>query len=106
MLQQIGMRAEWTTSGKGGRSTGPRAPTTGGDSYHTISFDWQMPELSGIETTRRIRAAIGRDAPIIILTAYDWTDIEEGGPRGGRHRLLRQAAVYVRPEIRLLAATT
>ena len=36
-----------------------------------------MPEMSGIETCRRIRSAIGRDAPIIILTAYDWTDIEE-----------------------------
>ena len=42
-----------------------------------------MPELSGIETTRRIRAAIGRDAPIIILTAYDWTDIEEEAREAG-----------------------
>ncbi len=82
MLQQIGMRAEWTTSGKEAVYRAKSA-YNGGDSYHTYIIDWQMPELSGIETTRRIRAAIGRDAPIIILTAYDWTDIEEEAREAG-----------------------
>ena len=76
MLKQIGMRAEWTTSGKEAVYRA-RSAHSEGDSYHTYIIDWQMPEMSGIETCRRIRSAIGRDAPIIILTAYDWSDIEE-----------------------------
>ena len=54
-----------------------------GDSYHTFIIDWQMPETSGVETTRRIRKAVGEEAPIIILTAYDWTDIEEEAKEAG-----------------------
>ena len=76
MLKQIGMRAEWTTSGKEAVYRAKSAHDEG-DPYHTYILDWQMPELSGIETCRRIRATVGQDAPIIILTAYDWTDIEE-----------------------------
>ena len=75
MLKQIGMRSEWTTSGKEAVYRAKIAHNEG-DPYKTYIIDWQMPELSGIETCRRIRAAVGEDAPIIILTAYDWTDIE------------------------------
>ena len=82
MLRQIGMRAEWTTSGKEAVYRAKGAHNEG-DSYHTYIIDWQMPEMSGIETCRRIRAAIGEDAPIIILTAYDWTDIEEDAKKAG-----------------------
>ena len=82
MLKQIGMRAEWTTSGREAVYRAKSAHSEG-DSYHTYIVDWQMPELSGIETCRRIRAAIGREAPIIILTAYDWTDIEEEAAQAG-----------------------
>ena len=70
MLKQIGLRAEWTTSGKEAVYRAKGAYNDG-DSYHTYIIDWQMPEISGIETARRIRAAIGHEAPIIILTAYD-----------------------------------
>lgn len=82
MLKQIGMRAEWTTSG---REAAYRAKVAyeEGDSYHTYIIDWQMPETSGIETARRIRASVGDEAPIIILTAYDWTDIEEEAKEAG-----------------------
>ncbi|MCM1180948.1 MAG: response regulator [Clostridium sp.] len=82
MLRQIGMRAEWTTSGKEAVYRA-RSAHNEGDSYHSYILDWQMPEMSGIETTRRIRAAIGDEAPIIILTAYDWTDIEEEAMAAG-----------------------
>ncbi len=82
MLKQIGMRAEWTTSGREAVYRAKSAHNEG-DSYHTYIIDWQMPELSGIETCRRIRAAIGQEAPIIILTAYDWTEIEEEAKEAG-----------------------
>ena len=82
MLKQIGLRAEWTTSGKEAVYRAKSACSEG-DSYHTYILDWQMPELSGIETARRIRAAIGQEAPIIVLTAYDWTDIKEEAKQAG-----------------------
>ncbi len=82
MLKQIGMRAEWTTSGKEAVYRAKSACNEG-DSYHTYIIDWQMPELSGIETARRIRAVIGEEAPIIVLTAYDWTDIEVEAKQAG-----------------------
>ena len=82
MLKQIGMRSEWTTSG---REAAYRAKVAydEGDSYHTYIIDWQMPETSGIETARKIRASVGEEAPIIILTAYDWTDIEDEAKEAG-----------------------
>ncbi len=82
MLKQLGMRAEWTTSG---REAAYRAKIAyeEGDSYHTYIIDWQMPETSGIETAKKIRKAVGEEAPIIILTAYDWTDIEEEAKQAG-----------------------
>ncbi|MCM1468049.1 MAG: response regulator, partial [Alistipes sp.] len=82
MLKQIGLRAEWTTSGKEAVYRAKSAHNAG-DFYHTYIIDWQMPEMSGIETTRRIRSVIGHEAPIIILTAYDWTDIEEEAMEAG-----------------------
>ena len=42
-----------------------------------------MPETSGIETARKIRSVVGQDAPIIILTAYDWADIEDEAKAAG-----------------------
>lgn len=82
MLRQIGMSAEWTTSGKEAVYRAKSAHNEGSP-YHTYIIDWQMPEMSGIETCRKIRAAAGEDAPIIILTAYDWTDIEEEAKEAG-----------------------
>lgn len=82
MLKQLGMRPEWTTSG---REAAYRAKTAfnEGDSYHTFIIDWQMPGLSGVETAKKIRREVGDEAPIIILTAYDWSDIEEEARAAG-----------------------
>jgi Signal transduction histidine kinase len=82
MLKQIGMRAEWTTSGREATYRAKIAHEEG-DSYHTYIIDWQMPEMSGVETARKIRSEVGDEAPIIILTAYDWTDIEEDAKAAG-----------------------
>ena len=82
MLKSIGLRSEWTTSG---REAAYRAKSAWeeGDPYHTFIIDWQMPETSGIETARKIRRVVGTEAPIIILTAYDWADIEEEAREAG-----------------------
>lgn len=82
MLKQLGMRAEWTTSGKEAVYRARNAHNEG-DGYHTYILDWQMPEMSGVEVARSIRKAVGNDAPIIILTAYDWSDIEQDAKEAG-----------------------
>ncbi len=82
MLKSIGLRSEWTTSGREAAYRA-KAACEEGDPYHTYIIDWQMPETSGIETARKIRSVVGKDAPIIILTAYDWSDIEEEAKEAG-----------------------
>lgn len=82
MLKKIGLRSEWTTSGREAAYRAQMAYEEG-DAYHTYIIDWQMPEISGVETARKIRSVVGSDAPIIILTAYDWSDIEEEAREAG-----------------------
>ena len=53
------------------------------DEYAAYIIDWLMPDMNGIEVVRRIRGFIGNEKPIIILTAYDWTDIEEEARNAG-----------------------
>ena len=53
------------------------------DPYRLILVDWQMPEMDGIETTRRIRAAIGQESAIIILTAYQWDEVYDEAVSAG-----------------------
>ncbi len=82
MLSKIGMRAEWTTSGKEAVLRTQLA-VENNDEFNAYVIDWIMPDMNGIETVRRIRAIIGDSKPIIILTAYDWTEIEEEARAAG-----------------------
>ena len=82
MLKEIGMRPEWTVSGKEAVIRSKHAFETG-DEFSAYIIDWLMPDMNGIETVRRIRKVIGESKPIIILTAYDWTDIEEEAKEAG-----------------------
>ena len=82
MLQQIGMRAEWTLSGKEAVLR-TRQAFMRGDSYRVYIIDWLLPDMNGVEVTRRIRKEIGEEAPVIVLTAYDWADIEEEAREAG-----------------------
>ena len=54
-----------------------------GDSYSVYVIDWLLPDMNGIEVTRRIRKEMGDDVPVIVLTAYDWSDIEEEAKEAG-----------------------
>ena len=74
MLVQVGMRSEWTLSGKEAVLRARQAIEIN-DAFHAYIIDWRLPDMNGIEVTRQIRA-LGDQTPIIILTAYDWTDIE------------------------------
>ena len=74
MLVRIGMRSEWTLSGKEAVLRARQSMELG-DAFHAYIIDWRLPDMNGIEVTRQIRS-LGDDTPIIILTAYDWSDIE------------------------------
>jgi len=82
MLRQIGMRSEWTVYGREAVVRTEEALKMG-DQFHVYIIDWLMPDMNGIETTRRIRQVVGEEAPIIILSAYDWADIEEEARAAG-----------------------
>ena len=82
MLRDIGMRPDWTNYGKEAVIRAREAKEQG-DEFQVYIIDWMMPDLNGIETVRRIRKIVGDSAPIVILTAYDWTDIEEEAREAG-----------------------
>ena len=74
MLLKVGMRSEWTLSGKEAVLRARQSMELG-DAFCVYIIDWRLPDMNGIEVTRQIRS-LGDDTPIIILTAYDWSDIE------------------------------
>lgn len=82
MLRQIEMTADWTTSGKEAILRAQEAHEQGRD-FKAYIIDWLMPDMNGIETVRRIRKVIEPGTPIIILTAYDWSDIEQEAREAG-----------------------
>ena len=82
MLSTVGMRPDWTTSGKEAVLR-TKLAWEQGDEYAAFIIDWLMPDMNGVEVVRRVRAIIGEETPIIILTAYDWSDIEEEARSAG-----------------------
>ena len=74
LLTRVGMRAEWTLSGREAVLRA-RQSIELGDPCRAYIIDWRLPDMKGIEVTRQIRS-LNDDTPIIILTAYDWSDIE------------------------------
>ena len=82
MLNKIGMRSEWTTSPREAIFRTTKA-INDSDPFDVYIVDWLMPELNGIETVRQIRRLAGDGAAIIILTAYDYTDIIDEAKAAG-----------------------
>ena len=76
MLRQIGMRSEWALHGREAILHVKQAYELG-DEYQVYIIDWFLPDLSGLEVVRQIRAIVGENVPIIIVTAYDWAAFED-----------------------------
>ncbi len=51
--------------------------------YNIVLLDWKMPGMDGVETARRIREAVPKDIPVLVLTSYDWPEIEEEARAAG-----------------------
>lgn len=82
MLIQLGMRAEWTMHGKEAVLRAKQAVELA-DDFNAYVIDLMLPDLNGLEVVRRIRKEIGESIPIIVLTAYDWSNIEDEAREAG-----------------------
>ena len=76
ILNDLGMNSEWVLSGKAAvdRVKTRQEQERG---FFAVIVDWKLPDLNGVETTRQIRKLVGEDVPIIIFSAYDWSEIEQ-----------------------------
>ncbi len=82
ILNTLGLRTEWTASGKEAILRTELAMDARED-FDVFVLDWQMPDLNGVETARRIRRLVGKEKIIIIMTAYDWAEIESDAKGSG-----------------------
>ena len=81
-LQEIGIAGEWVLTGKEAVERCAARHKTGRD-YFAVILDWKMPEMDGIATARRIRECVGEDVTIIILTSFEFSEIEEEARAAG-----------------------
>lgn len=79
-LHKIGIHADWVSDGK---LAVDRVNELGRDWYDAVLLDWKMPGQDGLETTRRLRALCGDALPVLIISAYDWNDIEQEAKAAG-----------------------
>ena len=86
-LREMGITAQWVDSGRKAVER-VREMWKAGNYFDMILIDWKMPEMDGIETARRVRAIVGPEVTIIIMTAYDWISIEQEAKLAGVNLLM------------------
>jgi CheY-like chemotaxis protein len=89
LLGEAGIAAEWVTSGAAAVSR-VREENEARQDYQLILLDWKMPDMDGIETARQIRKIVGPEVTIIIMTGYDWAEIEKGAVEAGVDSFMRK----------------
>ena len=82
VLGQVGVNCETAMSGAEGLEMA-KVRHARREPYNLILVDWRMPDMDGLETTRQIRAAVGTETPVIILTSYNWDDIADEAKAAG-----------------------
>lgn len=87
ILDSLSMSSEWVTSGREAVEKIVERHERQ-DDYYAVIVDWKMPDMNGIETTREIRRRVGQDIPIIVISAYDWSDIEQEARDAGVNAFL------------------
>ena len=87
LLQNLGIDSDWVQTGRECVEK-VRAAHRSGTDYDVCLVDWRMPDMDGIEATRRMREAVGPDTLIIIITAYDWGAIEQSARAAGANAFL------------------
>lgn len=81
-LKKIGVTADWTMDGESAIKMVKKRHDIHND-YQIILLDWKLPGIDGIETARRIRNELGNDIPILLISAYDWSEIESAAKEAG-----------------------
>ena len=81
-LESLGVAADRATTGMDALEMARRRHESGKD-YDVIILDWKMPDLNGIDTIRRIRSEVSPDIPVLLTSAYDWSDIEDTAKEAG-----------------------
>ena len=81
-LASIGVSADWTLDGEQAVDMVVKRHHRG-DDYQIILLDWKLPGMDGIATARRIREELGEDVPILLISAYDWAEIEHDAREAG-----------------------
>lgn len=75
-LEELGVHADWTLDGREAVQM-IKEHHEKQDDYHFVLIDWKMPNMDGIQTIHEIRKTVGKDVPVFLISAYDWSDIEE-----------------------------
>ena len=75
-LEELGVHAEWTQDGKEAIKMIEEHHQKG-DDYRFVLIDWKMPQMDGLQTIRELRNRVGKEIPVFLISAYDWSDIEE-----------------------------
>ena len=81
-LESLGVNAEYTGSGREALDMIAHRHETGQD-YSIVILDWKMPDLDGLETIREIRSKVEATTPILLISSYDWSDIEDRAKDAG-----------------------
>lgn len=96
-LKSIGVRAEWTLDGESAIQMVQKHHELHND-YHIILLDWKLPGMDGIKTAREMRKQLGNDVPILLVSAYDCSEIEaearEAGVNGFLSKPLFRSTLY------------
>ena len=81
-LESLGLTADRAESGLEALGMILHRHETGRD-YSIVILDWKMPDIDGVETIRRIRTEVDANIPILLISAYDWSDIEDAAKEAG-----------------------
>ena len=87
LLENLGILSRWVLTGEACVEEVLTAHRTG-EEYDVCLIDWKMPDMDGIEVTRKVREFVGPDTTIIIITAYDWSSIEQSAREAGANAFL------------------
>lgn len=81
-LKEIGIDAQWAMDGRTAIEMVKKCHQENND-YEIVLLDWKMPEMDGLHTAREMRKHLGENVPILIISAYDWSDIEQEAAEAG-----------------------
>ena len=96
-LKSIGIKAEWTLSGEKALELVIQHHKKR-DDYQIILLDWKLPDMDGIQVAKEIRRNLGEEVPILLVSAYDWSEFEaearEAGITGFISKPLFKSTLY------------